>query len=115
MLYSNTPLGAVGISDEYFTALVGSAVANCYGVAGLANAPALSHMRQLFPRHGAGKGVTTQISDGKLIISLHIKITYGVNISTIVENICERVKYAVENATPLSVKRIDVYVEDIVV
>ncbi|MDL2215552.1 Asp23/Gls24 family envelope stress response protein [Ruminococcaceae bacterium OttesenSCG-928-N02] len=115
MLYSNTPLGAVGISDDYFSALVSNAVADCYGVAGLAKTDTFDGVRQIFPRNAPKRGVRTQVVNGKLVISLHIKVTYGVNIATIVQNICDKVKYAVESGTQLEVQRIDVYVDDIVV
>ena len=45
---------------------------------------------------------------------LHIKMTYGVNIAAIVRSITHKVKYAVEDATGLQVRRIDVCVDDIV-
>ena len=55
--------------------------------------------------------LTTQ--DGRLVISLHIKVAYGLNIAAIVKSITHKVKYVVENATGLSVARIDVAVDDI--
>ena len=52
--------------------------------------------------------------DGQLVIELHIKVTYGVNIAAIVRSITHKVRYAVEDATGLNVRRIDVCVDDIV-
>ena len=60
------------------------------------------------------KGVRVTEEDGKLVIELHIKVTYGLNIAAIVRSITHKVKYAVEDATTLKVERIDVYVDDIV-
>ena len=60
------------------------------------------------------RGVVVNVEDEQLVIDLHIKVTYGVNIATIVDNIKERVAYAVENATNLKVKRINVSVDDII-
>ena len=60
------------------------------------------------------KGLKTACEDGKLVIELHIKVTYGLNIAAIVRSITHKVKYAVEDATTLKVERIDVYVDDIV-
>ena len=50
---------------------------------------------------------------GRLVIALHIKVGYGLNISTITQSITHRVKDEVEHATGLKVARIDVYVDDI--
>ena len=41
-------------------------------------------------------------------------MTYGLNIAAIVRSITHKVKYAVESATSLEVRRIDVCVDDIV-
>ena len=51
---------------------------------------------------------------GKLVIALHIKVGFGLNISTITQSITHRVKDEVELATGLKVARIDVYVDDII-
>ena len=48
-----------------------------------------------------------------LVIELHIKVTFGLNIAAIVRSITHKVKYAVEDATGLKVQRIDVCVDDI--
>ena len=60
------------------------------------------------------RAVNRLCEDGKLVIELHIKVTYGLNIAAIVRSITHKVKYAVEDATTLKVERIDVYVDDIV-
>ena len=51
---------------------------------------------------------------GKLVIALHIKVGFGLNISTITQSITHRVKDEVELATGLKVARIDVYVDDVI-
>ena len=77
-------------------------------------------------RHGSGpgrkrcaqrlppKGVTVTQEAGKLVIALHIKVGFGLNISTITQSITHRVKDEVELATGLKVARIDVYVDDVI-
>ena len=60
------------------------------------------------------KGVRVTEEDGQLAIELHIKVTYGVNIAAIVRSITHKVRYAVEDATALKVRRINVCVDDIV-
>ena len=63
---------------------------------------------------GKGKGVTVTREAGKLVIALHIKVGFGLNISTITQSITHRVKDEVELATGLKVARIDVYVDDVI-
>ena len=38
-------------------------------------------------------------------------MTYGLNISTVVSNIVEKVQYTIEEATGMKVKKVDVYVD----
>ncbi len=45
--------------------------------------------------------------DGKLAIELHIMVSYGLNISSVVRSISHRVKDEVEQATGLKVARVD--------
>ena len=58
--------------------------------------------------------ITVTQEGGKLVIALHIKVGFGLNISTITQSITHRVKDEVELATGLKVARIDVYVDDII-
>ena len=62
----------------------------------------------------APAGVTVTQEAGKLVIALHIKVGFGLNISTITQSITHRVKDEVELATGLKVARIDVYVDDVI-
>ena len=51
------------------------------------------------------------MEDDGLVVELHIVVTYGVNISTIVDSIVNKVRYTVEDATGLSVKEVNVFVD----
>ncbi|MPM84259.1 hypothetical protein SDC9_131330 [bioreactor metagenome] len=68
----------------------------------------------LFGSDFPDKGVRVTEEGGKLVIELHIKVIYGINISAVVKSITHKVRYVVEDATGLQVKRIKVSVDDIV-
>ena len=106
MIKFYNPLGKVCMTSDYFAGLVGAAAQSCYGVCGMATG--------VLGTNYPDKGVRVTEEDGKLVIELHIKVTYGLNIAAIVRSITHKVKYAVEDATTLKVERIDVYVDDIV-
>ena len=115
MINIYNPLGKISLTNDYFASLVGNAITDCYGVAGMAVAGPRDGLKALvFGSDIPDKGVVVSVEEDMLIIDLHIKVTYGVNIATIVDNIKERVSYAVENATNLKVKRINVSVDDII-
>ena len=51
---------------------------------------------------------------GRIVIELHIAVSYGLNISTAARSISHRVKDEVEQATGLKVARVVVSVDDVV-
>ena len=88
MITKVNPYGHISLTNDYFSGLVEQAAKQCYGIAAMGQAPAES--------------------------ALHIKVGFGLNISTITQSITHRVKDEVELATGLKVARIDVYVDDVI-
>lgn len=106
--------GKVSMSGEYFAQLILAAVQSGFGVAGMKANTALDNVMALLRKDSAGKGVLVREEEGKLMIELHIKISYGLNIAEAVRSLTHRVKYVVEEATGLAVKNVKVAVDDIV-
>lgn len=114
MITKVNPYGHISLTNDYFSGLVSEAAKNCYGIAAMGQTPAASSVASAL-RYGSlpEQGVTVKQVDGRLAITLHIKVGYGLNIATITQSITHRVKDEVERATGLKVSRIDVYVDDI--
>ena len=108
--FENT-LGTVEITQEYFANLIGKAASECYGVAGMINSPYQGIKAVLSNRDNIDKGVRVRTEDGKLLVDIHIAVTYGVNISAIVKSIINKVTYTVEDTTGIRVLRVNVYVD----
>jgi len=106
-------LGKVSMTGNYFAELVSAAAQSGYGVAGMAVRGASDSLKSLVQRENPDKGVRVLEEDGQLVIDLHIKVTYGLNIAAAVKSISHKVKYIVEEATGLVVKRINVMVDDL--
>lgn len=113
MIRIENHLGHIEINDDYFSDLIGHAVTSCFGVAGMANSNASQGLRAFFFRRRSylDQGVSVKSNGTDLTINLHIVVTYGVNISAIVDSITNKVRYTVEQATGLVVKKINVYVD----
>ena len=62
----------------------------------------------------SAKGVRVTQQDGRLVIELHIAVSYGLNISTAAQSITHRVRDEVEQATGLKVARVVVSVDDVI-
>ena len=108
MIKMENHLGNIEISEQFFTSLVSDALSDAFGVAGLAPA---SGKKGRSTRARRGKSVFVGVRDGKLVISVHIQVTYGINISAAVDNIVHKITYTIEDVTGLPVAAVNVYVE----
>lgn len=112
MIRIENHLGTIEISQEYFSYLVGSAASSCYGVAGMVKSGAKQGLRSLVSRRAyADDGVRVHGDGDKLIVDLHIAVIYGMNISAIAKSIVNKVRYTVEEATGLEVRKVNVFVD----
>ena len=109
-----TTLGEITVAASYFSELVSEAVKSGYGVAGMAPGGAADSLKSIIFSDFSEKGVRVVESAGALDIELHIKVMYGLNIAAAVKSLSHKVKYVVEEATGLKVRRVDVLVDDVV-
>ena len=114
MITSLHPLGRISLTNRYFTDLVSRAAQSSFGVAGMSPVDTADSLRAMVLNNTDHQGVRVTADETGVTIELHIKVTYGVNISVIVKSIIHKVKYAVEDATGLQVYRIAVSIDDIV-
>ncbi|EPZ60179.1 asp23 family protein [[Clostridium] sordellii ATCC 9714] len=54
-----------------------------------------------------------ELEDGTIAIELYVIMQYGTNISTVANNIIDKVKYTLEKMTAIKVSKIDVNVQGI--
>ncbi len=112
MIRLENHLGVTEISHDYFANLIGKVSSECFGVSGMmVSSPAQGLRSMLFKKDAMDKGVRVRNIGGKLIVDLHISVMYGVNISAIVKSIVNKVRYTIEEATGLSVSKVNVYVD----
>jgi len=112
MVRLNNENGYINIAKEVFTILTGDAATNCFGVKGMTVRSVSDGLVHLLRKESMGKGVHITYHDDRTIsIELHIAVDQGVNIPVICESIMDRVRYQVTKATGVGIKRIDVYVD----
>lgn len=108
-------IGKISVSESYLTEIVRHAVCDCFGVADVCS---VNTFRSAVSAITGGKffrrkGVMIRTdSEGGLVIDLHIKVTYGTNISAAVSSITHKVDFTVEEATGIEVHKVNVYVDD---
>lgn len=106
--------GEIIISSDVIAKIAGNAACHCYGVVGMAYRSKRDGIASLLKKDSENKGVNITVDEeNNISIDLHIITEYGVNISTISNNIISEVKYLVENSTNLTVSSVKVIVESI--
>jgi uncharacterized alkaline shock family protein YloU len=101
----SSPLGRITISSDAIARIVGETARECYGVVAMAG-------RKWLPERttrgieigGRGDGVT---------IDLHVVVEYGLNLAEVASTIRNRVSYEVERLTGLTVRAIEVHIDDV--
>ena len=107
--------GYIHINGAVFTNLTGNAATNCFGVKGMTVRSVTDGLVHLLRKESMGKGVNvTYNNDSTISIELHIAVDQGVNIPVICESIKDRVRYEVTKGAGVEVKRIDVFVDSMI-
>ena len=115
MVRINTAAGTIRISNEVFTALAGAAAMSCFGVRGMAKKSASDGLVHLLKREAKSKGERVTFPEGEsaVAIELHIIVNTGVNLPVLCDAIGSAVRYKVTEATGVSVKSVNVYVDSV--
>ena len=112
MIRIDNRYGTIEISQDYFRYLVGNAVSACYGVAGMVRSGPRQGLRSVLSRRAyADDGVHVRSDGDRLVVDIHISVIYGMNIAAIAKSIVNKVRYTVEEATGLTVKKVNVFVD----
>lgn len=114
MIKVENHLGDIRIAGSYLTSLIGHAASRCFGVVRMSPIGAKQGLRtNILKGSPSDRGVKvySEKGTGKIVIELHIYVTYGVNVAAIVDSIINKVRYVVESETGLSVHRVNVFVD----
>lgn len=112
----DTYLGNVIIDPGVVMQYAGSVANECFGIVGMANVNMKDGLVRLLKLNSADlcRGIkVTALDNGKLSLSFHVIVSYGVSIQAVVDNLVSNVKYKVEEFTGLEIGRINVFVEDV--
>jgi uncharacterized alkaline shock family protein YloU len=100
-----SPLGRITISSEVIARIVGETAQECYGVVGMAG-------RKWLPDR-ATRGIEISGNGNGVTIDLHVVVEYGLNLAEVASTIRNRVSYEVERLTGLSVRAVEVHIDDV--
>lgn len=111
--HMNTKIGEVSIDIDVLAKYAGSSAVECFGVVGMASVNMKDGLVKLLLRESLSHGVNIILDNNKIIIDLHIIVSYGVSISAVAENLISNVKYKVEEFTGMEVVKINIFVEGV--
>ena len=110
-----TEKGVISISSDVFTNITGMVATSCYGVKGMAVRSKTDGLVHLLRRESMGRGVKVVLDGDSAIIDLHITVIYGAKVPEVAWEIQEKVKKAVETMTGLTVDKVNIYIEGVVI
>ncbi|MDD7362953.1 MAG: Asp23/Gls24 family envelope stress response protein [Peptoniphilus sp.] len=108
-----TDKGNITIDNQVIATIAGISAMESYGVVGMASRSATDGIFQLLKFENLTRGIEVNSENERIHISLHVIIEYGIRISTVGQNVIDRVQFNVESLTGLDVDRIEVLVEGI--
>ena len=109
-------LGEITVSEKALEEIAGYAATHCYGVVGMSEKSAGEIIKKFFKTdNGLRHGIKAVCKDNKITIDIHIKVSYGVNIKALSENVKQDIAYAISTMTNETIAEINVFIDDIVV
>ena len=110
----NTELGSILIDTDVIATYAGSVAVECFGIVGMAAVSMKDGLVKLLRKDSLKHGISVKITDeNKICLNFHVIVAYGVNISTIADNLVSSVKYKVEEFTGMEIEKINIYVEGV--
>ncbi len=110
----STEFGEVLIDEAVIAKYAGTTAVECFGIVGMAAVSMTDGLVKLLKKDSITKGISVNIGEGNNVtIDFHVIVSYGVNISSVADNLIENVKYKVEDFTGLKVSKINIYVEGV--
>ena len=107
----NEPLGRVSISTDAIAQIAAFVAYECYGVVGTAARG--GRVGRLLLGDAPERGIEVLQTDRGLVITLHVVVERGLNLSEVAATVRSRVAYEVGRQTGLDVVSVDVHIGDV--
>ncbi|WP_101772675.1 Asp23/Gls24 family envelope stress response protein [Peptostreptococcus faecalis] len=108
----NNELGYIEINKHVLSQLTYKAAIESYGLVGFSSKT--KGIVELLKVENATKGVNiVELDDAEIDIEIFVILQYGINITTVANNLIERIKYTVETYSGVKVNSVTVSVQGI--
>jgi uncharacterized alkaline shock family protein YloU len=105
--------GRLTIAPEVLAIMAGVSATECYGIVGMASRKIKDGIAELLGRDNLSRGVEVKIEGNTIRVRLYIVVGYGTRISEVANNVMEKVKYTLQEATGVEVSRVEIYVQGV--
>jgi uncharacterized alkaline shock family protein YloU len=110
----STTLGKITIAEDLIASIAGFAAVENVGIVGMNAKTAGDSFIELFGKDNMRRGVkVTAVSPDVIDIDLYVTLEYGVSLPAVAKNAKSNVKYRVEEMTGVTVRVVNVHVENI--
>ncbi len=111
---TKTDLGTITLNDDLIANIAGYAAVENYGIVGMNAKKAADSFVELLKIDNMKRGVRVNVTaDNQVEIDLYVTLEYGVSLPAVAQNTRSNVRYRVEEMTGLTVKSVNVHVENI--
>ena len=98
-------LGRIVIDTDVIATYAGSVAVECFGIVGMAAVSMKDGLVKLLHKDSLKHGISVVVTDeNKIRLNFHVVVAYGINISTIADNLVSNVKYKVEAFTGMEIE-----------
>ena len=112
-VHKNTQMGEVLIDTDVIAKYAGSVAVECFGIVGMASVNMKDGLVKLLKKDSLTHGISVELNDNRITLDFHVIVVYGVNISSVADNLISTVKYQVEEFTGMEIEKINIYVEGV--
>ena len=110
----NSGFGRIVIDLDVIATYAGSVAVECFGIVGMAAVSMKDGLVKILRRDSLKHGIIVKVTeDNRICLDFHVIVAYGVNISTISDNLINNVKYKVEEFTGMEIQKINIFVEGV--
>jgi uncharacterized alkaline shock family protein YloU len=105
--------GSIQIHDDVLADIAGYAALEQYGVVGMSSPTLRNGVAQVLSRDKLRKGVLVDHTEEGVRVGLYVVVEYGTNLTEVARILADKVRYALECNTNVTVAAVDVHVQDV--
>ena len=111
--HMNTQMGEVLIDTDVIAKYAGSVAVECFGIVGMASVNMKDGLVKLLKKDSLTHGISVELNDNRITLDFHVIVVYGVNISSVADNLISTVRYRVSDMLGIEVSHVDIFVEGV--